>query len=153
MTTRCVLKKICHIVNMPELSRKQLDDLRLLAVRFIDLIDSIEQKPFDVPREISEMVEARVKARICLACGEQALEDEQIRRGQDSACYATTRSRIRRGLTTERQLIEQGKLTAEKASSGRPAKQDMTTEDKRLRVAEDVAKYRAKQAKRKKSNG
>lgn len=148
----CVIQNFCQIVLMPELSRKQLEDLRAIAVRLLDFVESVESVPFDVPAEIAALVEQRVKARVCLACGQKALDDEQMRRGQDSACYATTRSRMRRGLITERQLVEQGKLTPEKAAPGRPAKQDLTSEEKRLRVAEDLAAYKAKVAARKSKN-
>ena len=134
---------------MPDISRKQLEDLRMIAVRLLDFVESIEAKPFEVPEEIAKLVEERVKSRICLACGQKALDDEQMRRGQDSACYATTWSRMRRGLVTERQMVEQGKLTADKAAPGRPAKQDLSTEAKLLRVAEDLKKYEKNQAQKK----
>jgi hypothetical protein len=135
-----------------EISGQQLEELRGLAVRLLDFVDTLEGKPFEVPPEIAKLVEERLKAGICLACGQKVIEGDRTRRGQESACYATTRSRMRRGLITERQLVEQGKFTAEKATPGRTAKQDLTSEEKRLRVAEDLAAYRAKTAARKAKN-
>lgn len=124
---------------MPQITSAQLDEMRRLGVLLIDLVDQIEDKPVVVTPEIASLVQKRVSDRICLACGQQALESDRMRRGQDSACYTTTRSRIRRGLVTERQLIEQGKLTPESAAPGRPARQDMSEQE--LKVAELADRY------------
>lgn len=132
---------------MEQITGKQLEDLRQIAIRLLDWVDNASNKPVEVPPEIQQLVEERVAQRICLACGQKALEGERISRGQDSACYATTRSRIRRGLVTERQLIEQGKMTAEAAPSGRPARQDLS--DKELKVAELAERYNNRKKKAK----
>lgn len=117
---------------MPQITKQQLSDLRRLSVLLTDYLDAIEDKPIEIDPELQKLVDERVRERICLACLQKALDDDRMRRGQDSACYATTRSRIRRGLVSERQLVMQGKLTAEHAAPGRPAKQDQ--------IAADVAK-------------
>lgn len=137
---------------MTQLTRKQVEELRQIATRLLGFVDSIDDTPIVVDAAISELVEKRVAERICLACGQKALPDEQMRRGQDPGCYSTTRSRIRRGLTTERQLIEQGKLTAERATGGRVAKQDLLNTDGKTaelqHAAEAIEQYKSNQAKK-----
>jgi hypothetical protein len=108
---------------MPEITRAQIDALRRSARTLLDAIEALDATPV-VPPQIAALVAHRVAGRICLACGQKADDKEQMRRGQDAACYATTRNRIKRGETTEREQIEAGKLTATHATPGRAAKQD-----------------------------
>lgn len=146
-------QKSCKNASMREITSSELAELRRIVNLLIDVIDHLEDTPVTVPPDIQKQVEENVSNRICLACGSAIPDGVEIKRGQESSCYNTTRKRIRMGIYRERQLIEQGKLTAEKALPGRPAKQDRTQEEKARMVAEDLAAYKAKKAKRKNSDG
>ncbi|MCA9367985.1 hypothetical protein KC887_07045 [Candidatus Kaiserbacteria bacterium] len=76
---------------MPQITRKQIDDLRQAMKRIQEMLDAIDGVPVVVDAEVAERVAAMVANRICLACGQKADAGEKMRRGQDPACYATTR--------------------------------------------------------------
>lgn len=144
-----VPKKSCKNVYMPQITSAELAEIRKIATQMLDLADRIDGNPVVVAAEVQSAVAYKLENRICLACDSKIPEGIKVKRGQEESCYNTTRNRIRRGDVRERDLIMQGKLTSENASPGRPAKQDRTDEEKARMVAEDLAAYNAKKAKRK----
>jgi hypothetical protein len=137
---------------MGDILGTELEELRRIANRLIDFVDNLSGEKVVVPPEVEAEVNRKLRKRICLACDSEIPPEVKVKRGQEEACYNTTRSRIRKGDVRERDLIISGKLTAENLLPGRKAKQDLTSEEKRLRVAEDLAAYRAKTAARKAKN-
>lgn len=130
---------------MAEITSEELAELRRVGNRLLDIVDKLTDAPVEVSQSIREEVRSKLERRICLACGAKIPARVRIKRGQEESCYNTTRRRIRRGEVRERELIEQGRLTAESAPPGRPAKQDLhLTESEARRVADDLADYEKK---------
>lgn len=117
------------LIAMPNISRKHLADIRRTVNLLIEVLDAIDDSPPVISEETSTMVAAKVRDRICLACGSQIPPNEKTKRGLEITCYNTLRSRIRRGETTESQLIRDGKMTAEPVSPGRVSKIDKPRSD------------------------
>lgn len=130
---------------MTEVTGKEVSEMRALAVRLLDLADRLDPVPVDVPQDVIEMVERKLAARICLACDAKIPPNVVIKRGQENACYNTTRKRIRMGIYRERDLVMQGKLTAEHAAPGRPAKQDVIAAET-AKAQRELAKVTEKEA-------
>lgn len=109
--------------------------------------------PPEVPQEVQEMVAYKIANRICLAWDHKIPEGERVTRGQCTVDYPTTMARVRRGDDDERELIKQGKLTAERQKPGRKSKRDTISPDEAKRVAEDMERYEARKRERKTKPG
>ncbi len=125
---------------MPEISARELTELRRIATRLLDAVDKLEGVQVHVPDDVKAHVRKCLENRICLCCGAKVPKSVKIVRGQEAACYSTTRKRIRAGEVREIDLIQVGKLTAEPSPPGRPPRRELTPEQLRV-VAEDMERY------------
>ncbi len=54
----------------------------------------------------------------CLGCGEPLVKGEDNKRGLHLRCYEAYRRAVKRGVTTDRQMVREGKMLS--PQSGRP---------------------------------
>jgi cob(I)alamin adenosyltransferase len=139
---------------MTKLSETDIQLLRQIANQLLDLIGRLAGESVLVPEHIATMVEEKTAKRICLACDQVTPENSKYRRGNDDACYATHRARIRRGEVRESQLIADGKMTPEAKTPGRAAKMDGSSSAKIVgrQNAAAAAELLAKARKKKKES-
>lgn len=129
---------------MGKITDKQIDELRRIAAKLTQLLSAFDLDALEIPAEIQQRVASLQKRGICLACELPIEETDRARRGLDSACYATTMARIRRGDTTEVDEILAGRLASDKKRAGRKAKMDRLTESEDAKLSASDKKPRKK---------
>lgn len=130
------------------LNKKELQQIARQLQAALDIIRA-ELAPIQVPDDITQEVRRKIEARICLAWDHEIPAGERVMRGLCETDYHTTMARIRRGDESERDLMMRGELDFP-GKAGRKAARDVADAEKLRIVAEDAARYNAKQAKRRK---
>lgn len=128
--------------------QKEIESIRLLAVRLLNKIDAlgVDMDSVKEPKE----TQLKMANRICLGCGIQVTEGESYRRGLHEACYHTTMRRIREGDWSEKERIECGKIAKDGGKPGRPAAID-AAEQLAKEIAAEIDNKKPKKAAEKKS--
>lgn len=110
-----------------------------------------KSSPIEVPPDIAAIVAHRVANRICLGCLKPIAEGQRDKRGNHVSCYQTQRTRMLKGETTEAELVQTGKWTAEARKPGRKAAIDLASESLAQEIAADIDNRKPKKAAEKKS--
>jgi hypothetical protein len=111
-----------------------------------------EIAPIEIPPDVQAEVQRKIEARTCLAWDHQIPDGQKVRRGLCETDYSTTMARIRRGETTEEEMMRSGEL-GPVGKPGRIAARDAAREQKMQVVKDDLEAFKAKRKKRKDANG
>lgn len=100
------------------------------ARKLVSQLESLLPKaePIEVSSEVANLVAERVANHICLGCLKPITSNQKNKRGNHAACYQTQRTRMLKGETTEAELVQTGKWTAEAKKPGRKAAIDIAAE-------------------------
>jgi len=120
--------------------RNQIELAIQNARKLISHLESLlETGPIHVSPDVAEMVATRIANHICLGCLKPIVAGQKVKRGNHVACYQTQRSRMLKGETTEIELVQDGKWTAESNKPGRKAAIDQAAEIIAKEIADKIA--------------
>jgi hypothetical protein len=86
------------------------------------LLAELQGDEIAVPPEIAAEVERKLRAGICLGCGQPIAKGERVTRGLDASCRYQVKQLINSDKTSEAALILAGKMTAKPSQGGRKPK-------------------------------